>query len=86
MNQNQPKIFCRFRALIEKFPSWKEKGHKPSRAELKKVQLEPWLEPAWLGLITSNYINIFQKIEIQTIILSYLVSQNLNWVQIYDII
>ena len=30
------------------------KGHEPSRAELKKVQLEPWLEPARLGLITSK--------------------------------
>ena len=28
-----------------------EKGHEPSRVELKIVQLEPWLEPAWLGLI-----------------------------------
>ena len=31
------------------------KGHEPSRAELKMVQLEPWLEPARLGLITSAY-------------------------------
>jgi len=30
----------------------KGKGHKPSRVELKIVQLELWLEPAWLGLIT----------------------------------
>ena len=50
------KNFADFRALIEKFPSWEEKvtsQAKPSRAELKKVQLEPWLEPARLGLITN---------------------------------
>ena len=34
--------------------SWMEKGHEPSWAELKIFQLELWLEPAWLGLITSN--------------------------------
>ena len=45
--------FADFRALIEKFPSWKEKV--TSRAELKIVQLEPWIEPTRLGLITSNY-------------------------------
>ena len=49
------KNFADFRALIEKFPSWEEKV--TSRAELKMVQLEPWLEPAWLGLITSSRIN-----------------------------
>ena len=32
--------------------SWSEKGHEPSRAELKNLQLELWLEPARLGLIT----------------------------------
>jgi hypothetical protein len=30
------------------------KGHKPSRAELKILQLELWLSPAQLGLITSK--------------------------------
>ena len=53
------KNFADFRALIEKFPSWEEKvtsQAKPSRAELKMVQLEPWLEPDRLGLITNNYI------------------------------
>ena len=29
-----------------------KKGHEPSRAELKILQLELWLEPARLGLIT----------------------------------
>ena len=43
----------------------KEKGHEPSRAELKIPQLELWLEPARLGLITSIYcmplrIHIYQ--------------------------
>ena len=32
----------------------KGKGHEPSRAKLKILQLELWLEPARLGLITSN--------------------------------
>ena len=32
----------------------KEKGHEPSRAELKISQLELWLEPARLGLITTS--------------------------------
>ena len=31
----------------------KEKGHEPSWAELKIPQLELWLEPARLGLITT---------------------------------
>ena len=54
------KNFADFRALIEKFLSWEEKvtsQAEPSRAELKMVQLEPWLEPARLGLITS-YLHI----------------------------
>ena len=37
------------------------------------------------GHFFGNYINIFQKIEIQTIILRCLVSQNLNWIKSYDI-
>ena len=32
-----------------------EKGHEPSRVELKIFQLELWLEPARLGLITNTY-------------------------------
>ena len=37
----------------------KGKGHKPSRAELKILQLELRLEPARLGLITSIlYLNL----------------------------
>ena len=32
----------------------KEKGHELSRAELKIPQLELWLEPAWLRLITNK--------------------------------
>ena len=38
------------------------------------------------GHCFGKYINIFKKIEIQTIILSCLVSQNLNWIKSYDII
>ena len=34
--------------------SWWEKGHEPSQAELKILQLELWLEPARLGLITQT--------------------------------
>ena len=34
--------------------SWSEKGHKLSWAELKILQLELWLEPARLGLITTK--------------------------------
>ena len=33
-----------------------KKGHEPSRAELKKLHLELWLEPARLGLITSHWV------------------------------
>ena len=46
---------------IFQFSSWnffselKEKGHEPSRAKLKILQLELWLKPARLGLITSVY-------------------------------
>ena len=34
--------------------SWKQKGHVPSRAELKILHLELWLEPAQLGLIITS--------------------------------
>ena len=34
----------------------KQKGHKPSRAELKILQLKLWFKPARLGLIT-NILN-----------------------------
>jgi hypothetical protein len=37
-----------------------EKGHEPSRAELKIFQLELWLEPARLGLITSYHMYKYQ--------------------------
>ena len=33
-----------------------KKGHEPSPGELKNLQLELWLEPARLGLITSMYV------------------------------
>ena len=39
--------------------SWRGKGHEPSRAELKILQLELWLEPARLGLITIIYASKF---------------------------
>ena len=50
-----------FRLVFGQFslPSWSQKGHKPSRAELKILQLELWLEPARLGLITINYLSIW---------------------------
>ena len=41
--------------------NWKEKGHKPSQANLKILQLELLLDPAWLGLITSNFMMVFVK-------------------------
>ena len=44
----------RFSSLNRQIPELEGKGHEPSRAELKIIQLEPWLEPARLGLITSN--------------------------------
>ena len=37
--------------------SWRGKGLKSSRAELKNLQLELWLEPARLGLITNTYLH-----------------------------
>ena len=40
------------------------KGHKPSRAELKIVQLQPWLEPARLGLITTTSLFFYFTNEI----------------------
>ena len=54
--------FSDFRAEIF-FSSWREKvmsrakpsKARPSRAKLKTLQLELWLEPAWLRLITSDY-------------------------------
>ena len=49
-------VFCRLSSLNRENPELEGKGHEPSRAELKIVQLEPWLEPARLGLITSRYI------------------------------
>ena len=51
------KISARFRPIFDF-----ELNGKRSRAELKIFQLELWLEPAWLGLITSvQYILIFSK-------------------------
>ena len=44
------KISARFRPIFD----FELKG-KRSRAELKILQLELWLEPARLGLITRNY-------------------------------
>ena len=41
------------------FVELKGKSHEPSRAELKIIQLELWLEPARLGLITSMYLGSF---------------------------
>ena len=49
-------VFCQFLSFNREIPELEGNGHKPSRAELKIVQLEPWLEPAWLGLITNSYL------------------------------
>ena len=70
LQQSKPKIEwkCRWnkkksgrqKMAIFWFSSWKkkfelkEKGHDPSRDELKILQLELWLKPVWLRLITSN--------------------------------
>ena len=49
------------------FSSWNKifelnrKGHKPRRAKLKILQLELWLEPARLGLITTNRDTILAR-------------------------
>ena len=40
------------------------KGHEPSRAELKILQLELRLEPARLGLITTGYY--LKNVDIKT--------------------
>ena len=55
-------VFCQFLSFNREIPELEGTGHKPSRAELKIVQLEPWLEPAWLRLITSTYLFSFQFI------------------------
>ena len=47
-------VFCPFSSLNREIPELEGIGHEPSRAELKIVQLEPWLEPARLGLITTD--------------------------------
>ena len=52
------KISARFAQFL--ISSWREKGHEPRRAELKILQLEFWLEPARLGLITTSWCN-FRK-------------------------
>ena len=45
--------------------SWSEKGHEPSwKSEI--LQLEIWLEPAWLGLITSIYTDAKNSLEMPT--------------------
>ena len=48
-------VFCQFSSLNREIPELEGNGHELSRAELKIVQLEPWLEPARLGVITSAY-------------------------------
>ena len=45
------------------FSSWWGKGHESSRAELKILQLELWLEPARLGLITNKYISTYSIVQ-----------------------
>ena len=37
----------------------------PSQAELKIVQLKLWLEPAWLGLITTAFTKIKEQVRAQ---------------------
>ena len=49
-NLKRIKISARFGRFS--ISSWRQKGHEPSQAELKILQLELWLEPARLGLIT----------------------------------
>ena len=51
-NEWQKCQFLAFRAEI-KFSSWRKKATSP--AKLKILQLELWLEPPWLGFITSKY-------------------------------
>ena len=56
-NLYQNQNFSSFRPIFE----FELDGKRP-RAELKIFQLELWLEPAWLGLITSvQYILIIQQ-------------------------
>ena len=47
------KISAHFRPIFDFELRGKRLRAEPSRAELKILQLEPWLEPARLGLITS---------------------------------
>ena len=56
INENKKKSNSKFQLVFGQFliSSWGEKGHEPSQAELKKLQLELWLEPARLGLITTR--------------------------------
>jgi hypothetical protein len=55
-NLIKKKFEKKFSSFLANFDSeLNEKGHEPSRAELKILQLELWLEPARLGLITSSY-------------------------------
>ena len=58
MTINQKNENWNFSSFFSQFsiPSWSEKGHEPSRAELKILQLELWLEPARLRLITITYV------------------------------
>ena len=61
--QKKSLVFCRFSSLHRKISELKGKGHEPSRAELKILQLKLQLEPAPLGLITTIFIHKSPKVK-----------------------
>ena len=72
-----------FGLFLANFPisSWREEGHKPSRAKLKILQLKLWLEPAPLGLIlywstTSDFTYVCRLSREEKIILIKLTYRN----------
>ena len=53
-NKKRNAIFLFFKLKYNFQAEGKQPRANPSQAELKILQLELWLEPAWLGLITNT--------------------------------
>ena len=77
-----PAIFCQLYDLIPQ--NWGWDGHFEVLNRYK-----PWLiENLWLknGHFFANYMKVFHKTEVETVILRYLVCLYLSWIKSYDII
>ena len=79
--KNEIKISARFRPIFDF--ELNEKGHEPSRAKPKILQLELWLEPARLELILGvMYAEFLTIILGPDLIIHCVIDPSLGWIQI----